>query len=142
MEEEGKWNELKELYKQSLFFRTLIGNSEMAMRKCYFPLTEFLSKHPVYGEIWNKIYNEYELTKRYVIMLSGKPELMADYPVEQVSIQMRERIVLPLTTIQQYAITKVRQMEEQLINPPSKATYEKMVMRCSFGIINAGRNSA
>jgi phosphoenolpyruvate carboxylase len=142
LEAEGKWNDLKELYRQSLFFRTLIGNSEMAMRKCYFPLTEFLSKHPVYGEIWNKIYSEYELTKRYVIMLSGKPELMADYPVEQVSIQMRERIVLPLTTIQQYAITKVRQMEEQLINPPSKTTYEKLVMRCSFGIINAGRNSA
>ena len=142
MEEAGKWNELKELYQRSLFFRTLIDNSEMAMKKSFFPLTEFLEKHPVYGEIWNKIYNEYELTRRYVIMLSGKPELMADYPVEQLSIQMRERIVLPLTTIQQYAITKVREQEEQLINSPNKATYEKLVMRCSFGIINAGRNSA
>jgi phosphoenolpyruvate carboxylase len=142
LEADGRWNELKDLYRRSLFFRTLIGNSEMAMRKCYFPLTEFLSKHPVYGEIWNKIYNEYELTKRYVIMLSGKPELMADYPVEQTSIQVRERIVLPLITIQQYAITKVRQMEEQIVNPPAKATLEKLVMRCSFGIINAGRNSA
>jgi phosphoenolpyruvate carboxylase len=142
MEDAGKWNELKELYRQSLFFRTLIGNSEMAMKKCFFPLTEFLAKHPVYGEIWSKIYNEYELTKRYVIMLSGKPELMADYPVEQLSIQMRERIVLPLTTIQQYAITKIREQEEQLVNSPNKSTYEKLVMRCSFGIINAGRNSA
>jgi phosphoenolpyruvate carboxylase len=141
-EADGKWMELKNLYRRSLFFRALIDNSEMAMRKCYFPLTEFLSKHPVYGEIWNKIYNEYELTRRYVIMLSGKPELMADYPVEQLSIQMRERIVLPLTTIQQFAITKVRQMEEQIVNPPAKSTYEKLVMRCSFGIINAGRNSA
>ena len=142
MEDAGKWNQLKELYRDSLFFKTLMDNSEMAMRKCYFPLTEFLSKHPVYGEIRNKIYNEYELTKRYVIMLSGKPELMADYPVEQLSIQMRERIVLPLITMQQYAITKVREQEEQLITSPDKSTYEKLVMRCSFGIINAGRNSA
>lgn len=36
---------------------------------------------------------------------------MADYPVDQMSIQMRERIVLPLVTIQQYAITKVRELE-------------------------------
>jgi phosphoenolpyruvate carboxylase len=142
MEEQGKWNQLKELYQQSLFFRTLIGNSEMAMKKSFFPLTEFLSKHPVYGEIWNMIYKEYELTKRYVMMLSGKSELMADYPVEQLSIQMRERIVLPLTTIQQYAITKIREQEEQLVNTPTKPVYEKLVMRCSFGIINAGRNSA
>ncbi len=142
MEEEGKWNQLKKLYRESLFFKTLIDNSEMAMRKCYFPLTEFLSKHPVYGEIRNKIYYEFELTKRYVIMLSGKPELMADYPVDLLSIQMRERIVLPLITMQQFAITKVRELEEQMLNIPGKSTYEKLVMRCSFGIINAGRNSA
>jgi phosphoenolpyruvate carboxylase len=55
---------------------------------------------------------------------------------------MRERIVLPITTIQQYAITKVREMEEQNIQSPLKSGYEKLVMRCSFGIINAGRNSA
>ena len=67
---------------------------------------------------------------------------MADYPVEQLSIQMRERIVLPLLTIQQYALTKIREMDEQLLQVPVKEKYEKLVMRCSFGIINAGRNSA
>ena len=67
---------------------------------------------------------------------------MSDYPVEQVSIKTREKIVLPITTIQQFAITKVREMEELNIESPLKKSYEKLVMRCSFGIINAGRNSA
>ncbi len=142
LEKQGKWDELQKMYHRSLFFKTLIDNSEMAMQKCFFPLTSFLSTHPVYGEIWNKIHEEYELTKQYVQKLSGHTELMADYPVDQLSIQMRERIVLPLITIQQYAITKVRELEEQLIDVPVKQTYEKLVMRCSFGIINAGRNSA
>lgn len=142
LEKQGKWNELQAMYQRSLFFKTLIDNSEMAMKKCYFPLTAFLSDHKVYGEIWNKVYQEYELTKQYVQKLSGHSELMADYPVDQLSIQMRERIVLPLVTIQQYAITKVRELEEQLIETPIKHTYEKLAMRCSFGIINAGRNSA
>ena len=77
-----------------------------------------------------------------ILKLSGHKELMADYPVEQMSVQMRERIILPVTTIQQYAITKVRHMEEQVMPSPLKEKYEKLVMRCSFGIINAGRNSA
>lgn len=144
-EERGEWKKLKEMYQQSLFFRTLIDNCEMAMMKCYFPLTIHLSNHPSFGEIWHMIYREYELTRKYLLQLSGKQELMADYPVEQLSVQMRERIVLPLTTIQQYAITKVREMEGAgiaLSQPALKATYEKLVMRCSFGIINAGRNSA
>jgi len=143
MDEAGRLGEVKRLYQHSAFFKALMDNCEMAMRKCYFPLTAFLSNHPVYGEIWNRIYNEYELTKQYIFTLSGKSELMADYPVEQLSVQMRERIVLPLTTIQQYAITRVRELEEKLIQQsPEKVSYEKLVMRCSFGIINAGRNSA
>ena len=67
---------------------------------------------------------------------------MANYPVEQASIQMRERIVLPLVTIQQYALTRIRELDEQGAPAAMKETYEKLAMRCSFGIINAGRNSA
>ncbi len=142
MEEDGRWSEVEMLYRESPFFKTLIDNCEMAMKKCFFPLTAYISDHPLYGEIWNKIHDEFELTMGYVFKLTGKNELMADYPVEQLSIQMRERIVLPLTTIQQYAISKVRSMEEQLVQGPLKSVYEKLAMRCSFGIINAGRNSA
>ncbi|HEV8285324.1 MAG TPA: phosphoenolpyruvate carboxylase [Chitinophagaceae bacterium] len=141
-QEIGCFNEIKNLYKQSLYFKTLIDNCEMAMKKCFFPLTAYLATHPEYGEIWEKIYEEYELTQRYIFLLSGKNELMADYPVESLSIQMRERIVLPLATIQQYAIIKMREIEKANAQSPLKNSFGKLAMRCSFGIINAGRNSA
>src|SRR4030095_14008734 len=117
------------------FFKTLLDNCEMAMMKSFFPLTAFLSEHPQYGEIWHMIYNEYELTRQFLFRLSGKTELMADYPVEQLYIQTRERIGLPLVTIQQYAITQVRKLDEALVQTPVKSKYETLVMRCSFGII-------
>jgi phosphoenolpyruvate carboxylase len=143
MEKKGKLLELQKLYHQSLFFKTLLDNCEMAMMKSFFPLTAFLAKHKQFGDIWQMIHDEYELTREYLRKITGQQDLMADYPVEQLSIQMRERIVLPLLTIQQYAITKIRELDEQLIQAPAvKETYEKLAMRCSFGIINAGRNSA
>lgn len=142
LDRKGRLPDIKKLYHNSLFFKTLIDNCEMAMKKCFFPLTAHLGQHPQYGEIWNLIFREYELTERYLFQLSGKNELMADYPIEQLSVQMRERIVLPLTTIQQFAMTRIRDMEEQLVSNPVKENYEKLVIRCSFGIINAGRNSA
>ena len=142
MEKKGKLLELQKLYHQSLFFKTLLDNCEMAMMKSYFPLTAFLANHKQFGELWQMIQEEYELTKQYLSKITGQAELMADYPVEQLSIQMRERIVLPLLTIQQYALTKIRELDEQLLQVPVKEKYEKLVMRCSFGIINAGRNSA
>jgi phosphoenolpyruvate carboxylase len=143
MENSGKFDQLISLYKSSLYFKTLMDNCEMAMKKCFFPLTEFLSKDEKYGEIWEIIYQEYLLTTKYILKLSGKTELMGDYPVENLSITMRERIVLPLLTIQQFAISNIRELDDQLIsNSPLKETYEKLVIRSSFGIINAGRNSA
>jgi phosphoenolpyruvate carboxylase len=142
MEEQGKFSQLKKLYRESLFFKTLIDNCEMAMMKCFFPLTEYLSQDEKFAEIWNMIYEEYEITKKYLFKLTGNHELMADYPVEQLSVSMREKMVLPLVTIQQYAMSKIREAEEESVKTPLKDTYEKLVMRCSFGIINAGRNSA
>jgi phosphoenolpyruvate carboxylase len=142
MEEQGKLGKLKKLYQNSQFFKTLIDNCEMAMKKCFFPLTEYLSKDEKFSEIWNMIYEEFEITKKYLFKLTGNNELMAEYPVEQLSVSMREKMILPLVTIQQYAMANIRQMEKEQIKDPLKSTYEKLVMRCSFGIINAGRNSA
>jgi phosphoenolpyruvate carboxylase len=139
MEAAGKIEELKEMYRSNSFFKALIDNCEMSMQKSFFPLTEFLSEHPLYGELWRRIYEEFELTLKYLFLISEKTELMADYPVEKQSIQMRERIMLPLTTIQQYASTKLRESND--LTPENKKAYEKLVTRCSFGIINAGRNS-
>ncbi|MEP6627365.1 MAG: phosphoenolpyruvate carboxylase [Ginsengibacter sp.] len=142
MEKKGKFGAIKTLYQSSLFFKTLIDNCEMAMKKCFFPLTDYLSKDEQFGEFWNMIYQEYVTTEKYLFKLSGNNELMAEYPVEQLSVSMREKIVLPLVTIQQYAMSNIREIEKEQIKDPLKETYGKLVMRCSFGIINAGRNSA
>ncbi len=135
---EANLDEIKTLYQNNLFFKTLMDNCEMAMQKSDFKLTAALANHEVYGEIWRRIRDEYELCRKYLTQISGKTELMADYPIEQQSVQTRERIVLPLTTIQQYALTEIRENTDE----DQRAVYEKLIIRCSFGIINAGRNSA
>ncbi|MDO9374234.1 MAG: phosphoenolpyruvate carboxylase [Ferruginibacter sp.] len=142
LDKQGKFPQLKTLFQTSLFFKTLLDNCEMSMRKCFFPLTAFLSNDEKYGEIWNMIYDEYNLTQHYILRISDKTELMSDYPIDQLSIIMREKIVLPLLTIQQFAIMNIREIEDNLVKSPLKETYEKLVIRSSFGIINAGRNSA
>jgi phosphoenolpyruvate carboxylase len=137
-EASGRWKQLQHLYKNSMFFRTLVDNCEMAMMKCFFPLTKYVSNDARFGKLWKMMYDEFNLTIEYLKKLSGHANLMEGLPVENSSINMRERIVLPLVTIQQYALMKIREGSE----PNFKEKYEKLAMRCSFGIINAGRNSA
>lgn len=142
LDRQGKFMQLKKLYKDSLFFKTLLDNCEMSMKKCCFPLTAFLAEDEKYGEIWKDIYEEYILTEQFILRISDKMELMSDYPIDLLSIVMREKIVLPLLTIQQFAIMNIREIEDNLVPSPLKETFEKLVIRSSFGIINAGRNSA
>jgi phosphoenolpyruvate carboxylase len=137
LEEKGKLELIQHLYERSLYFKTLLDNCEMAMMKSFFGLTAFLSNHPKYGKMWKQIHEEFERTKKYLFLLSGNKELMQDYPVERLSIVMRERIVLPLTTIQQYALTRIREAN----GANDSNVFDHLVIRTSFGIINAGRNS-
>ena len=136
LEDEGKLEELKKLYQESLFFRTLLGNSMQSLNKCFYPATAYLKDNPEYGEFWKILYQEYECSVAMLKNVSGMSELLEDNPVSKASIEIRERIVLPLITIQQYAI------QIGLESGTSTAILDKLILRAMFGIINAARNAA
>lgn len=140
LKRQGKMKELQRLFRESLFFRTLLSNSMMSLTKSYFPATQYLSKDKEFGEFWNKMHAEFKLSTSMILEVSGFNELMENNPVNRDSVKLRERIVLPLITIQQYALSQLRTLEAK--DKPFEAQYRKLVMRCMFGIINAARNSA
>ena len=138
----NKFSDLKKLYKRSAFFRTLISNSMMSLTKSFFKLTAYMKDDPEFGEFWTLIQKEYELSKLLILKLSGFKELMENEPANKASIEIREKIVLPLITIQQYALRKIKEIERGDLSKSKLKTYEKMVTRSLFGNINASRNSA
>ena len=101
-----------------------------------------MKNDPQYGEFWILIYNEYKLTKKLILRLSGFDSLMQNEPANKASIETREKIVLPLITIQQYALKKIKDIEGGHHPKNDLELYEKMVTRSLFGNINASRNSA
>ncbi|MEO8174279.1 MAG: phosphoenolpyruvate carboxylase, partial [Sediminibacterium sp.] len=135
----GMWEDVKAMFRNVLFFRTLIDNSMMSMLKSTFALTQYIKEDPKYGAIWQLIKKEFDLTATLVLELSDSTELMQDDKTGRASIQMRDKIVLPLLTIQQYALYQLHMKET---DPSTKEVYEKLITRSMFGIINAARNSA
>ena len=138
----GKWAEVQDLYDKSLFFRTLLENTMMSLSKSFFPLTAYMKDDAEFGEFWQIIYDEFRETERILLKISGYEELMENYPDGKASIKLREHIVVPLLTIQQYALNKIRQVKKAGDDNPLLETYEKIVTRSLFGNINASRNSA
>ena len=137
----GQGEEVKDLYHESRFFQTLVGNSMQSLAKCYFPLTAFLSTDPEFGEIWNMIHEEFERSQQLLIQTTGEVQLLGNQTIRE-SIHLREDIVLPLLTIQQYALLQINQLGDSEGDQTLKALYRKLVTRTMPGIINAARNSA
>lgn len=136
MKKSGRFDEVRALYKGSDFFRTLVLNSMMSMNKSYFPLTSYMKNNSKFGGFWNILNDEYELSKKMMLELTGFEMLQQEEPLSRKSVKIREKIVLPLLSIQQYALMKIQKGEG------NTEAYEKLVTRSLFGNINASRNSA
>ncbi|MFD2916449.1 phosphoenolpyruvate carboxylase [Psychroserpens luteus] len=142
-EDTNQFDKAQLLFQTSDFFKTLIENSMMSLSKSFFDLTKYMSEDAEYGEFWNVIYNEYQTSKRLLLKLTGYKELMEEEPAGKASVAVRESIVLPLLTIQQYALKKIQELEKSGITKGKEIEiYQKMVTRSLFGNINASRNSA
>ncbi|HQW68734.1 MAG TPA: phosphoenolpyruvate carboxylase [Flavobacterium sp.] len=137
-EDTNRWEEVQSLYDNSLFFKTLLENSMMSLAKSFFPLTSYMKDDKDFGDFWQIIYDEFLETKRLLLKIAGHKELMENYPDGKASIVMREQIVRPLLTIQQYALSQIRSGSNQELNE----IYGKLVTRSLFGNTNASRNSA
>ena len=142
-EDAGEFDKVVALYNNSPFFKTLVANSMMSLSKSFLGLTAYMETDPTYGAFWKIIYNEYLLSQRLLLKVSGFDTLMQDQPAGKKSIDIREEIVLPLLTIQQYGLIKIQELnKEEGKSNPLKAVFEKLVTRSLFGNINASRNSA
>ena len=131
----GKLDDLKKLFKETPFFKALTLNSMMSLSKSNFELTAYMKKDARYKDFWAILHNEFKLTVEMLLLISGYSVLMEEEPVSRESIKIREKIVLPLLVIQQYALQKINQ------NTSQKSLYEKIVTRSLYGNINASRNS-
>lgn len=139
-EENGNLEACIDLYRSSTLFKALMTNSMQSMSKTNFSITQHMENDPKFGEFWKLIYSEFLLSKEMILKVSGYKELLEDNPRSRMSIALREKVVLPLLTIQQYALIEIQKAQESG-NEEYLSFYQSMVMRSLFGNINASRNS-
>lgn len=141
-EKAGNLEKCIQLYKESGFFRALIANGMQNLAKTNFHLTRYMKEDHRFGEFWKMIFAEHELTHEMVLKVAGQDYLLQDNDRARLSIELRERIVLPLLVTQQFALMKIHELRRENEDDPLIEDYEKMVVRSLYGNINASRNSA
>ena len=141
-EKAGQLDNCIQLYKDSGFFRALIANGMQNLAKTNFHLTSYMIDDERFGDFWKMIHAEHELTNEMVLKVAEQDFLLQDNPRARLSIELRERIVLPLLVTQQFALMKINELRREDEDDPRIEDFEKMVVRSLYGNINASRNSA
>lgn len=136
LKSEGKFEAVQQLYQDSLFFRSLLGNSMQSLAKSFYEATAYLKENPKYGGFWELMFEEYQRSIKMLMEVSGMEHLLQDNPTSKQSIAIREKIVLPVITIQQYAI------QSMLESGKDDPVLQRLILRTMFAIINAARNAA
>jgi phosphoenolpyruvate carboxylase len=136
LKNQGHMKELQKMFKTTPLFKALILNSMASVYKCRFELTSYMKRDETFGDFWQVLFDEFNLAEEMMLEVSGYETIMEEEPITKNSIRIRERIVLPLLVIQQYALQKIA------LDSEGKEGFEKIVTRSLYGNINASRNSA
>ncbi len=132
---------LQTLYRRSLFFRTLVENAMQSLSKTNYSLTQFLANDAEFGGFWRMLRDEARRTTDLLGRITGQGRLLGADPDLRSSIELRERMVLPLLVIQQWALAKERRAAagEEISGSPE--LYEKVIVKSLAASVNASRNA-
>tara|TARA_Y100001968_G_scaffold251839_1_gene237125 strand:+ start:15004 stop:18012 length:3009 start_codon:yes stop_codon:yes gene_type:complete len=113
---------LKVLHQRWPFFRMLISKAEMTLSKvdlevAYHYMISLGSEKnsKAFNQIFETISTEYNLTKKLVLEITGKPRLLSADPALQLSVDLRNRTIVPLGFLQ---VALLRRLRDQNRQPP------------------------
>ena len=134
----GELQSLRSLFRKHLFFRTLVENSMQSIIKANFDATRYLKDDADYGELWSSLEAELLRTRDALLTIADSAALLPSDSATRESITLREQIVLPVLAIQQFALARLRESNEDDAERPA---LRKLVIKSMAAIINAGRNA-
>ena len=113
---------LQLLYQRWPFFRMLISKVEMTLSKVDLDLAKHYVNHlgrqenrEAFGRIFDCIAAEFSLTQQLVLQISNHQRLLDGDPALQLSVDLRNRTIIPLGFLQ---VALLRRLRDQNRQPP------------------------
>lgn len=147
-EEEERWQLLATMYREWPFFRTMINNSQMSMRKADMLIAELyanltdeandrLPSEATRRDIFSTLRHEFEQTEKAILRLTGQQQLLDNEAWLQRAIRLRNPYIDPMNYIQVALLQRLRD------NPDSQeaSTLREVILLSVNGIAAGLRNT-
>jgi phosphoenolpyruvate carboxylase len=124
--------ELRAMYRNWPFFRSMLSNIEMALAKTDFQIArqyaERVSNKKTAQQIFTLLEEEHHRTCRIIMQITGEKTLLESAPVLQRSIRVRNPYVDPMSYLQVELLARLRQAQR-------RGRSEKMQERLLYAIL-------
>ncbi len=124
--------DLRRLYRDWGFFRSLVQNLEMTLAKSSIEIAREYLDLVADGRLWEPIAAEHERTVAAVLEIVEADELLDRHPVVQRSVRLRNPYVDPMNAIQVELLRRYREGDDSCVPP---------LLRSIAGIAAALRNT-
>jgi phosphoenolpyruvate carboxylase len=132
--------ELRRLYREWGFFRSLVENLEMTLAKSSLDIAatylELVEPGPDRDRLWDAIAAEHARTVDAVLSIVGARELLDRHPVLQRSVRLRNPYVDPMNAIQVQLLRRYRAADEG-----ERELLRRPLLRSIAGVSAALRNT-
>lgn len=107
---------LQQMYAEWPFFQSMIDNLQLAIAKADMVIAKeygsLMKNSKIAERIYNLIQDEYELTSKLILQITGQNEILDNVPVIQESIRLRNPYVDPLSYMQVELLNELRALRE------------------------------
>jgi phosphoenolpyruvate carboxylase len=134
---------LQEMYAGWDFFRTLLENAEMSLLKADMQIAGLYAglapDQDLASRIYAEIHAEFERTCEMLLAISGHAELLANAPIIQRSVRLRNPYVDPLNYLQVEMLRRLRALPDP--DGPQAAPLREVIVLTINGIAAGLRNT-
>lgn len=134
--------QLKQMYEQWPFFRTILSNMDMVMAKSDLALARryasLVSSKKVRDKIFSQIEDHWHSTKRALTMITGQKGFLANNPALARSIRHRFPYIDPLNHLQVELIRRLRQQSFDEASERGKRGVHISINGIAAGLRNTG----
>jgi phosphoenolpyruvate carboxylase len=135
-----RWDVLSTMYNEWTFFRTMIDNAQISMRKADMLIAEVyagLADEATRAPVFSALRNEFHRTESAILRLTGQSELLDNAPWLQRSIRVRNPYIDPMNYIQ---VALLRRLRAAPSGAESEALHEGILLSVN-GIAAGLRNT-
>ena len=110
--EKNSLEQLKEMYRDWPFFRSVLSNMDMVLAKSDLAIAsryaELVADAKLRQQIFGRLSDEWQRTRKWLAAITGNPELLADNPTLARSIRARFPYLDPLNHVQVELLRRYR----------------------------------